>query len=117
MLKDCDAFENLREFALRDDTVVMGASAGSLIWGKSIDTVKDDELGLEDICDPNYVGLEDASGYDLLNGYSLFVHYKKKEEQVPKTMQRVERLLKEGYKLICLPEETIFDSKYKNLCN
>jgi dipeptidase E len=135
MLKDCDAFENLREFALRDDTVVMGGSAGSLIWGKSIDTCKDDGLGLKSICDQNFVGLEDASGFDMLNGYSLLVHYKKKEEQIPKTMQRVERLLKEGYKLICLPEETslvvengkfsiigskpaeIIDSKSENLYN
>ncbi len=106
MLKDTSAFKNLKEFALRDDSVVMGGSAGALIWGESIDTCKDDGLGLKSICDPNFVGLKDTTGFKMLNGYSLLVHYKKKEEQISLTMKRVERLLKEGYKLICLPEET-----------
>ena len=106
MLKDTDAFANLREFALKKDTVVMGSSAGALIWGKSIDTCKDDGLGIKSICDQNIVGLEDTSGFNMINGFSLLVHYKKKEEQIPLTKQRINRLIKEGYKLICLPEET-----------
>lgn len=106
MLKESVAYENLKEFALKKDTVIMGGSAGALIWGESIDTCKDDGLGIKSICDVNLVGLEDTTGFGMLNGYSLLVHYKKKEEQIPATMQRVERLLKEGYKLVCLPEET-----------
>lgn len=106
MLKETEAFKNLREFALSKDTVVMGGSAGALIWGRSIDTCKDDGLGIKSICDQNLVNLKDTSGFDMLNGYSLLVHYKKKEEQIPATEQRVERLLKEGYKLVCIPEET-----------
>ena len=84
----------------------MGGSAGALIWGRSIDTCKDDGLGIKSICDQNLVNLQDTTGFDMLNGYSLLVHYKKEEEQIPATEQRVKRLLKEGYKLICLPEET-----------
>ena len=84
----------------------MGSSAGALIWGRSIDSCKDDGLGIKSICDQNLVNLQDTTGFDMLNGYSLLVHYKKKEEQIPATEQRVKRLLKEGYKLICLPEET-----------
>ena len=106
MLKETEAFKNLREFALSKDTVVMGGSAGALIWGRSIDTCKDDGLGIKSICDQNLVNLQDTTGFDMLNGYSLLVHYKKKEEQIPATEQRVKRLLKEGYKLVCIPEET-----------
>ena len=106
MLKESEAFENLKQFALRKDTIVMDGSAGALIWGKSIDSCKDDGLGIKSICDQNIVGLKDTSGFDLINGYSLLVHYKKKEEQIPATMQRVKRLLNEGYKLVCIPEET-----------
>jgi len=106
MLKETDAFENLREFALNKDTVIMGGSAGALIWGRSIDTCKDDGLGIKSICDQNLVNLKDTTGFDMLNGYSLLVHYKKKVEQISATEQRVERLLKEGYKLVCVPEET-----------
>ena len=113
MLKDTKAFENLRKFALKEDTVVMGGSAGALIWGKSIDTCKDDGLGIKSVCDQNIVGLEDTSGFNMVNEFSLLVHYKKKEEQIGLTKQRINRLLKEGYKLICLPEETslVIDEK------
>ncbi len=106
MLKDTSAFETLAKFVKNTDTVVMGGSAGALIWGKSIDSCKDDGLGLKYICDVNNVGLKDSSGFDFLNGYSLIVHYKKVEEQNALTEKRIKRLLKQGYKLICLPEET-----------
>lgn len=115
MLKESIAFENLKEFALRNDTVVMGGSAGALIWGKSIDTCKDDGLDIKSICDVNLVGLKDTTGFGMINDYSLLVHYKKKEEQIPLTMQRIERLLKDGHKLVCLPEETslvVEDNKF-----
>ena len=61
---------------------------------------------MEHICDINNVGLKDTSGFKMLNGYSLLVHYKKKKEQNSLTNQRIQRLLEEGYKLVCLPEET-----------
>lgn len=106
MLKDTQAYNNLKDFMKRNDTVIMGESAGALIFGKSIDTCLDDGLGIKSICDHNLVGLQDTRGYDCLNGYSLLPHYKKKKDQIALTNQRVERLIKEGYKLICLPEET-----------
>lgn len=104
-LKETPAFENLKEY-IENGGLVMGGSAGALIWGRSIDTCKDDGLGIKSICDQNLVNLQDTTGFDMLNGYSLLVHYKKEEEQISATEQRVKRLLKEGYKLICLPEET-----------
>lgn len=106
MLKETQAYENLKDFMKRNDTVIMGGSAGALIFGKSIDTCLDDGLGIKSICDQNLVGLQDTRGYDCLNGYSLLPHYKKKEDQITLTNKRIERLVKEGYKLICVPEET-----------
>lgn len=105
LLKESCAYKNLKDFALKNDTVVMGGSAGALIWGKSIETCKDDGLGLQSICDENNVGLIDCSGFDMLKGFSLLVHYKKLPEQNDLTEKRIQRLINESYKLICLPEE------------
>ena len=43
---------------------------------------------------------------NYINGYSIFPHYKKLTEQYEDTQKRVDKLLKQGYKLVCLPEET-----------
>ena len=42
MLKDTQAYNNLKDFMKRNDSVIMGESAGALIFGKSIDTCLDD---------------------------------------------------------------------------
>lgn len=104
MLKDTDAFANLEEY-LNNDGLIMGGSAGALIFGKSIDTCLKNELNINST-DENLVGLEDTSGFNKINGYSLFVHYQRKQEQIEKTAENIRRLLKQGHKLICLPEET-----------
>lgn len=106
MLKDTPAFNNLQYFMGKEDSVIMGGSAGALIFGKSIDTCKDDGLNIKNICDINEVNLIDTTGFNVLDGYSLIVHYQKLESQIPQTQKRISRLLDEGYKLICLPEET-----------
>ena len=46
MLKDTEAFNNLKEF-LNNNGVIMGASAGALIFGKSIDTCLKDDLNIK----------------------------------------------------------------------
>lgn len=106
MLKETPAFENIKEFMLRKDSIIMGGSAGALVFGKSIDSCLDDGLGIKSICDQNLVGLKDTTGFNCINGYSILPHYMRKPEQANLTNQRIERLLSEGYKLICLPEET-----------
>lgn len=103
-LKDCKAFKNIEEFFEREDTILMGESAGALIFGRSIDTVLDDGLKITAICDKNMVN-QSPEGFDSVNGYSLLVHYKKVQKENPLTAKRVKRLITEGYKLICLPEE------------
>ncbi len=104
MLKETKAFNCLNEF-LDNGGVIMGASAGALIFGKSIDTCLKTELNISST-DENIVDLKDTSGFNKVNGYSLFVHYKKKSEQIEKTAINIKRLLAQGHKIICLPEET-----------
>lgn len=104
----------------KEDSVIMGGSAGALIFGKSIDTCKDDGLNIKSICDINEVNLIDTTGFNVLDGYSLIVHYQKLESQIPQTQKRISRLLDEGYKLICLPEKTSLyahNGKFKFICS
>lgn len=105
MLKDTNAFENLKEY-MENEGLIMGGSAGALIFGKDIDTCLDDGLKIKSCCDTNEVGLQDTTGFDILNGYSILPHYKKLPEQNENTKKRVQKLINNGYKLICLPEET-----------
>lgn len=105
MLKETDAFDSINDFLDRGG-IVMGGSAGALIFGKSIDTCLDDGLDIKCCVDKNLVGLKDTKGFDYIKGYSILPHYKKLEEQNANTKKRVNRLISNGFKLICLPEET-----------
>ena len=114
MLKETEAFHNIEEF-VNNGGVVMGGSAGALIFGKSIDTCLKDDLDIKST-DENLVQLKDTSGFNMIKGYSLFVHYKKKQEQLEQTKEKMKRLVKLGHKVIALPEETslfIDDNKFK----
>lgn len=104
ILKSCNAFKVIKEF-LKEDGVIMGSSAGVTIFGKSADTCLKDDLRIA-ASDENKVNLKDTDGLNAVNGYSFFVHYKLKPSQYEDTDKRVKRLLKDGHKLICLPEET-----------
>ena len=104
-LKESLAFENLKEY-IENGGLVMGGSAGALIFGECIDTCLKDELEIKSCNDVNNVGLKDTKGFNFINGYSILPHYKKLQEQYGDTQKRVDRLLKQGYKLVCLPEET-----------
>lgn len=106
MLKESPAYNNLKDYMAQPNAVIMGGSAGALIFGKSIDTCLDDGLQLKHICDVNFMGLKDTTGFNCLHGFSILPHYQKLAEQNTLTEKRVKRLLKEGYKLICIPEET-----------
>lgn len=104
-LKETNAFENLKDY-IENDGLVMGGSAGALIFSECIDTCLKDGLEIQSCNDENKVGLENTNGFNLIKGYSILPHYKKNTEQYENIKTRVERLLKEGYKLVCLPEET-----------
>ncbi|MBQ8522148.1 MAG: Type 1 glutamine amidotransferase-like domain-containing protein [Clostridia bacterium] len=104
LLKESCAFDNLKEY-IENGGLIMGGSAGALIFGKSIDTCLKTSLNIS-CTDENLVGLKDTKGFDIINGYSLLVHYKRKVEQLDKTALNTQRLINKGHKLICLPEET-----------
>lgn len=105
LLKETPAFENLKEY-IKNDGLIMGGSAGALIFGECIDTCLKDELVIKSCNDENKVELKDTKGFNCINGYSILPHYKKLSEQYTDTQKRVKKLLKQGYKLVCLPEET-----------
>lgn len=104
-LKETPAYENLKEY-IQNNGLIMGGSAGALIFGECIDTCLKDELTIKSCNDENTVGLKDTKGFNLIKGYSILPHYKKLPEQYADTKKRVDKLLNQGYKLICLPEET-----------
>ena len=104
-LKETHAFENLKEY-IENGGLIMGGSAGALIFSECIDTCLKDELVIKSCNDENKVGLKDTKGFNCINGYSILPHYKKLPEQYPDIQKRVDKLLKQGYKLVCLPEET-----------
>lgn len=102
-LKDSGAFDKLKDYIVNDG-IVFGGSAGSVIMGCDVSCSMDD----------NNVGLEDTTGLNVLNGYSLFPHYtnyksKLSEEENKKRMQlftnRIIEYTKKGFKMIALPEE------------
>ena len=104
-LKETHAFENLKEY-IENGGLIMGGSAGALIFSECIDTCLKDELVIKSCNDENKVWLKDTKGFNCINGYSILPHYKKLPEQYLDIQKRVNKLLKQGYKLVCLPEET-----------
>lgn len=110
-LKSSGAFKTLQEF-INNNGIVFGGSAGAIIFGKNLKScILDDD---------NLVGLEDISGYDVLNGYSILCHYTNRaKEKDTKSKEYLLKLSKEE-KIIALPEEdTIFinDSDIKVIGN
>lgn len=106
LLKETEAYGNIKQFMNRKDSIIMGGSAGSMIFGYKIDTCLDDGLVIKHCTEENSVNLKDIIGFDCLNGYSVLPHYKKLPEQNENTKIRVKRLIDSGHKLICIPEES-----------
>ena len=99
-LKDSGAFLNIKRY-LKSGGVVIGGSAGSIIFGASIDSCA--------YMDPNDVGLQDLSGFNMIGGMSFAAHYTNQSKE--KTEAAKEFLLDYSKKklVIALPEE---DSLY-----
>ncbi|OGN12841.1 MAG: hypothetical protein A3D48_04260 [Candidatus Yanofskybacteria bacterium RIFCSPHIGHO2_02_FULL_43_17] len=70
---------------------VYGGSAGAIIMGKKINT-HDDE---------NKIGLQDVSGFNLLNNFSVACHFKDEQNDRFKTWA-----INNNLPIICLSEET-----------
>lgn len=103
-LKNSIAYNNIKK-AIKNNTVVLGLSAGTTIFGKDINSCLKDDLKII-ANDKNKVGLINTKGYNLIENFSFFVHYKLKESQFEATEEKVKRILDLGTNVICLPEET-----------
>lgn len=99
-LKECGAFERIKEF-INKDGILFGGSAGAIIFGKNLKSCALD--------DDNAVNLEDISGYDVLNGYSILCHYTNRTKEKDEESKEYLLKLSKEEKIIALPEEdTIF---------
>ena len=76
--------------------VIMGGSAGTLIWGKDITTAAWGEFK-----DQNKVKLKDFKALNKLKNYNLRVHYLKKEKKKVR-----EYVKKNKIPIIALPEDS-----------
>ena len=94
-LKTFDNFGKITKY-LNNNGVVFGGSAGAIIFGKNINACLLD--------DGNIVGLEDLSGFNLLNDCSLLCHLKEKNLKINKNYLKE---FSEKNKLIYLPEEDV----------
>ena len=65
-IKESNSFNKIKEY-IDNDGIIYGSSAGSVIFGRNINSIE--------IMDNNNVDLDATTGFDLLNGMSLFVHY------------------------------------------
>ncbi len=96
LLKKSGNYGKIKEY-LENDGIVYGGSAGAIIFGKDLDScITDDE---------NKVGLEDSTGFNMINGYSLLCHFGSRD---PKRTEITANYLKELSKIkpvYAIPEE------------
>ncbi len=97
-IKDNGIFEKINEY-LNDDGIVIGCSAGAIIFGYDINSC----LAM----DRNDVGLVDTKGFNKLNGKSVFAHYtnSKTEEIHKKYTDYLVEYSTTNETIIALPEE------------
>lgn len=103
-LKESGAFNKIKRY-IDDDGIVLGSSAGTVIFSNDINIISS--------MDPNEVGLTDTKGFDVLNGVSFFPHYtniKKKlteEENKIRTQKFTDSIIQfsNHNRVIAIPEE------------
>ena len=96
-LKECGAFERIRDYLINEDGIVYGGSAGAIIFGKDLDSCNLD--------DKNIVGLKDNTGYDMLGGYSLLCHYTSRQPERTEESRRYLKDLSKTKPVYAIPEE------------
>ena len=88
---------------MEEDGIVYGGSAGAIIFGKDLDSCNTD--------DKNEVGLEDNSGFEMLNGYSLLCHYTSRDAERTELSKKYLLELSKTKPVYAIPEE---DTIYVN---
>ena len=109
-LKEIGSFNKINEYILNDG-VVIGGSAGAVIFGSDIDIIAS--------MDHNDVNLFDKKGFDVLDGINIFPHYTNKKPKLneEKNQERLNKFTESIYKfsytnkVIAIPEE---DAIYVN---
>ena len=100
-LKVSGAFEKIKNYLIEEDGIIYGGSAGAILFGKDLDSCNTD--------DPNEVGLEDNSSFDMINGYSLLCHYTNREPERVELSKNYLLELSKQKPIYAIPEEdTIF---------
>lgn len=107
--KSTKTYDKLKKY-ISNNGIVYGGSAGTVIFGKSINIIE--------IMDSNEVNLTDTDGFNYLNNISIFVHYTNyksklsEEENKALTEKYTDFITKytiDNEKVIAIPEEdTIF---------
>ena len=109
LLKRNSSFEKLKNYAMNDG-IIFGGSAGAVICGNDIDTIK--------LMDSNEANLVDTKGLNLLNEFSVYPHYTNKSEEFE--TKATDYLIDFDTKVLALPEEvTLYyeNGKYEILGN
>lgn len=65
-IKTTSTYDKLEEY-LKNDGIVYGSSAGTVIFGKDINIIE--------VMDDNSIGIKNTRGFNYLGDISLFVHY------------------------------------------
>lgn len=79
-LKQSGAFESIKTY-IENDGIVIGGSAGAVIFGKDIDIISS--------MDPNEVDLTNTKGFDVLSGISIFPHYMNMKSKLTEEENRI----------------------------
>ena len=108
-IKTTKIYDKLKKYILNDG-IVYGSSAGTVIFGKSINVIE--------VMDKNEINLTDTKGFNCLSNISIFVHYtnyrsKLSEEEnkmlTEKYTNFITKYTSNNEKVIAIPEEdTIF---------
>lgn len=98
LLKDSGAFHMILNF-IKKDGVVIGGSAGAIIFGKDIHCT--------DYADDNIVNLTDTKGLDIVKGFDICCHYTNNNDERNKyEFKFISDYAAKGNKTFALPEET-----------
>lgn len=112
-IKTTSTYDKLEEY-LKNDGIVYGSSAGTVIFGKDINIIE--------VMDDNSIGIKNTRGFNYLGDISLFVHYtnyksKHTAEENEKLTQKYTDFICDytikNEKVIAFPEENtlFFDGK------
>lgn len=104
-LKQSGAFNNIKDY-INKDGIVMGGSAGAVIFGYDVDIISS--------MDSNDVNLTDTKGFNSVSGISIFPHYTNKRKKLTEEENEARlnnftnsiiKFSKEIGEVIAIPEE------------